>query len=227
MLNKQKYAIIVAGGSGKRMGADIPKQFIEVAKLPILMHTLQCFYRYDESIKLILVLPENQHEYWDGLISKFTFEIKHTIVSGGSERFHSVKNGLTEVLPNGLVAVHDGVRPLVSAATIKACFDEAKKTGASIPVIPATESIRKVVGNTNTAVIRSEYYMVQTPQIFASDTLLSAYKQAFSKEFTDDASVVESNGNKITLVDGNPENIKITRPMDLVFAEALLSKNTI
>ncbi|MBI9067168.1 MAG: 2-C-methyl-D-erythritol 4-phosphate cytidylyltransferase [Salinivirgaceae bacterium] len=219
---EQKYAIIVAGGSGKRMGAEIPKQFIELAGKPILMHTLEAFYKYDYKISLVLVLPKSQHKYWNQLIQKHSFTIKHTVVRGGVERFYSVKNGLDAILNNGWVAVHDGVRPLVSQDTISRCFDEAINGKNVIPVMALNESIRKIKNGESKAVNRNNYFLVQTPQVFSVDTLKKAYKQDYACAFTDDASVVENMGYKITTVDGNPENIKITRPMDLKIAEVLL-----
>lgn len=222
MEDEQKYVIIVAGGSGKRMGSDLPKQFIEVAGKPILMHTIEQFYRYASSITIILVLPEDQHNYWNELLIKYNFNISHTVVCGGKERFHSVKNGMTKCSEQGLIAVHDGVRPLVSQSTIRQCFAAASKQKAVVPAIPANESIRKVVDGKNTALDRSQYYMIQTPQVFNSKLLYKAYEQDFSPLFTDDASVVEAMGQTVTLVEGNAENIKITRPMDLKIAEVLL-----
>lgn len=224
MVNKQKYVIIVAGGSGKRMGMDLPKQFIEVAGKPILMHTLEQFHCYDHSLQLILVLPKDQHSYWKELSERYNFSIKHIIATGGKERFHSVKNGLSHCAANGLIAVHDGVRPLVSKKTIADCFNMAEKNLAAVPVIPANESIRQVINEENRAVNRKEFYMVQTPQVFDSKILHKAYEQKFSTHFTDDASVVEALGNKVHLVDGNVENIKITRPMDIRIAELLLQE---
>lgn len=221
---KQRYAIIVAGGSGKRMGKDIPKQFIEVAGKPILMHTIKRFVEADTTIQLILVLPDNQHEYWNELIKKYNFTIKHKLTRGGDERFYSVLNGLQNVPLNSIVAIHDGVRPLVSAKTIIDCFSTAEEKGAVIPVISATESIRKVDGDKNSAVNRSDYFMVQTPQVFKSEILIEAYKQVYNSSFTDDASVVEKFGHSIHLVEGNVENIKITRPVDLKIAEVLLKE---
>ena len=220
---KQRYAIIVAGGSGKRMQKDIPKQFIVVAGKPILMHTIERFAEVDSTIQIVLVLPDDQHEYWNGLVNKFNFPIKHKLAKGGEERFYSVLNGLQNVPLNSIVAVHDGVRPLVSVNTISDCYNVAEEKGAVIPVIPATESIRKVDGDRNTAVNRSNYFMVQTPQVFQSELLIAAYKQEYNSYFTDDASVVEKAGNAIHLVEGNVENIKITRPMDLKIANILLN----
>ena len=222
MTIKQKYAIIVAGGSGKRMGKQIPKQFIEVAGKPILMHTIERFAEADAGIQLVLVLPHNQHDYWNELIKKYNFTIQHKLAKGGAERFNSVLNGLQHIPSNAIVAIHDGVRPLVSVDTIHNCFNSAIENGAVIPVIPATESIRRVEDSKNIAVNRSNYFMVQTPQVFQSGILIKAYKQEYNSNFTDDASVVEKAGYSICLVEGNEENIKITRPMDLKIAEVLL-----
>lgn len=222
MKDKQKYVIMVAGGSGKRMGREIPKQFIEIAGKPILMHTLQRFYDTDASIVLIVILPESQHQKWNELIEKFNFTIKHLVTKGGAERFYSVLNGLKKIKPNSIVAIHDGVRPLVSKETIKICFETATEKGSAIPVIPVTESLRKVKNKESMAVNRNNYFTVQTPQIFRSEIILESYKQEYDCNFTDDASVVEKANFKINLVDGNAENIKITRPIDLKIAELLL-----
>ena len=226
MTIKQRYAIIVAGGSGKRMGNELPKQFIEIAGKPILMHTMERFVEAGTDIQIVLILPDNQHSYWKKLIEKFNFNIKHKFAAGGVERFNSVLNGLQYVPANAIVAVHDGVRPLVSVNTINKCYTSAVEKGAVIPVVPATESIRKAEGLGNIAVNRSEYFMVQTPQVFQSNILLKAYKQKYNSSFTDDASVVEKAGYSICLVDGNEENIKITRPMDLRIAEVLLTTDS-
>lgn len=223
-MSKQKYVIIVAGGSGKRMGSEVPKQFIEVAGMPVLMHTIQRFYDFDNSVKIVVVLPEDQHALWGDLIHRYGFKIYHQVTKGGKERFDSVKNGLSVINEESLIAVHDGVRPLVSPETIQRCFNEAESKDAAIPVMPAVESIRMETEAGSIAVDRSKYFMVQTPQVFESEVLKKAYCQSFSNTFTDDASVVESLGYKIAMVEGNSENIKVTRPLDLVIAEALLTK---
>lgn len=220
----EKSIIITAGGIGKRMASSIPKQFMNLNGRPILMYTIECFYHYDREVEIILVLPENQIDYWKKLCTDFNFEIKHQIVLGGSERFHSVKNGLAKA--NGaLIAVHDAVRPLVSNEVIESCFDMAGVHGAAIPVIEVVESIRKIEGEESTNVNRSDYKLVQTPQIFQKDILLQAYNQPFVTRFTDDASVVEANGQRIHLISGNEENIKITRPFDLQIASLYLIKH--
>lgn len=215
--------IIVAGGQGLRMGYDLPKQFIPVQGKPILMHTLECFHHWDNSASLVIVLPEEHHSYWNMLIKELNCTIPHQIVNGGETRFHSVKNGLGLLNTCDLIGVHDGVRPFVSPNVIDACFKKAEIHGAVIPVIPLIETIRKRDKTGNYAVNRSDYCIVQTPQVFRSDWLAEAYRQSYATGFTDDASVVESTGKIIHLVTGNKENIKITTPLDLVIAEQLLS----
>ena len=219
---KSKTVIIVAGGTGKRMQADIPKQFIELKSKPILMHTIEVFVKYDHHINIIVVLPENQMAVWKQMCKKYNFNIAHQMVAGGVTRFDSVKNGLELAPDEGLVAVHDGVRPLVSVQTIHRCFEMAERTGAAIPVIDIVESIRKVEENDNEAVDRNLYKAVQTPQVFEAQILKAAYRQDYVPAFTDDASVVEAFGHKISIVEGNKENIKITTPLDLGIGELFL-----
>lgn len=219
---KQKIAIIVAGGKGERMNADIPKQFLEIHGKPILMHTLDVFHRFDTSMQLVLVLPAVQIEFWKELCKKHGFTLPHRIIEGGNARFYSVKNGLEAVNEPALVAVHDGVRPLVSIETIRRCFEVAEKLNAAIPVVDLVDSIRQITNNTSKSVDRSAYKLVQTPQIFDAALLKKAYEQEFSSLFTDDASVVEALGEKIQLVEGNRENIKITTEFDLKIAETLM-----
>ena len=222
-MTRTKIAIIVAGGKGTRMQADIPKQFIEIHGKPVLMHTLEAFHRYDDSIQLILVLPASQLNAWKKLCLKHAFLLPHQIVSGGETRYNSVLNGLAQIKTPALIAVHDGVRPFVSNGTIKRCFDEAEKHGSAIPVIDIVDSIRQITKTGSQSVDRTNYKLVQTPQVFDSEILKKAYEQDFSALFTDDASVVEALGLKITLVEGNRENIKITTAFDLVLAETVLS----
>jgi 2-C-methyl-D-erythritol 4-phosphate cytidylyltransferase len=222
-----KYAIIVAGGKGERMGVSTPKQFLELAGKPILMHTLEKFKQTIPTIKIILALPENQINFWEELCYKYEFvNTPHQIVKGGETRFHSVQNALKLVKEKSIVAIHDGVRPLVSSQTITNCFNEAETKGNAIPVIDVIESLRHVPkqDNTNKAVARSCYKLVQTPQCFTSETILKAYQQEFDIAFTDDASVVEKLGETIHLVEGNRENIKITTQEDIIIAEALITK---
>ena len=217
-----KTVIIVAGGKGERMNADIPKQFLVFSEKPILMHTIEAFYRYDEQISIIVVLPSAQIDFWKELCRKHHFAVSHQIVEGGETRFHSVQNGLNVADENSLIAVHDGVRPLVSAETISRCFQNAEKYKAVVPVIDLVDSIRYADENENRACDRSKYKLVQTPQVFNGNLLKAAYKQNFSPSFTDDASVVEAAGVKIHLVEGNRENIKITTAFDLKLAEVMM-----
>ncbi len=218
-MKKAKFAVIVAGGKGLRMQTDISKQFIEIQGKPILMHTIEAFSHYDSSVQIIVVLPTTQIEFWAELCNKHGFRLPHQVVVGSESRFHSVKNGLEEIKIPALVAVHDGVRPLVSTETISRCFDKAEKYGAAIPVVDLVESIRQITINGSHSVDRSAYKLVQTPQVFDAEMLIKAYKQEFSPFFTDDASVVEAIGKEIHLVEGNCENIKITTTFDLVMAE--------
>jgi 2-C-methyl-D-erythritol 4-phosphate cytidylyltransferase len=218
-----KAVIIVAGGSGKRMGAAIPKQFLLLANKPVLQHTLLAFFQFDSKINIILVLPEDHISHWKALCEKYQFELPHQIAIGGNERFDSVKNGLQLLNGEQLVGVHDGVRPLISSDTIGRCFEEAHQNGAAVPCVPVSDTLRKVNGTQSHWVNRAEYVRVQTPQCFRTEILMEAYNQPFSKDFTDDASVVERTGHPVSLVQGNEENIKITGPADLVIAEALLA----
>ncbi|HLP06148.1 MAG TPA: 2-C-methyl-D-erythritol 4-phosphate cytidylyltransferase [Paludibacter sp.] len=217
-----KVALIVAGGKGLRMNAQIPKQFIEIQGKPILMHTLLAFHRYDPDMKLVLVLPASQIGYWQKLCDIYHFDIIHKIVAGGETRFESVKNGLRAVSEPSLVAVHDGVRPLASSGTIARCFGKAAETGAAIPVTEPVDSLRQISAGGSHSVDRDLYRLVQTPQVFDATLLKKAYGQPYSPLFTDDASVVEALGTSIHLVDGNRENIKITTEPDLKLASIFL-----
>jgi 2-C-methyl-D-erythritol 4-phosphate cytidylyltransferase len=221
-MNKPKIAIIVAGGKGERMNADIPKQFLEIQGKPILMRTLDVFHKFDASMQLILVLPAFQIDFWENLCKKHNFTLPHQIVEGGNARFYSVKNGLETVEVPALVAIHDGVRPLVSHQTISRCFEAAEKFDAAIPVVELFDSIRQLTKDGSQSVDRNAFKLVQTPQIFDAELLKKAYKQDFSPLFTDDASVVEAMGAKVELVEGNRENIKITTEFDLKIAETLI-----
>lgn len=215
------YAIIVAGGKGLRMGSPLPKQFIVVGGRPVLMHTIARFREALPGVRVILVLPEEQQEYWAGLCRHYGFGADCLVAGGGETRFHSVRNGLA-LVPDGaqgVVGVHDGVRPFASVATIRACYDAARRSGAAIPVTPVVETLRHIGGHT---VPRADYRLVQTPQAFGAQLLKRAYDRPYCDAFTDDASVVEAAGHEVTLVDGNRENIKITTPFDLAIAETLL-----
>lgn len=215
--------IITAGGIGKRMGASIPKQFIELNGLPVLMHTIQRFYNANPSFEIIVVLPDAHIQFWKELIDKHLFRVKHQIVEGGKERFFSIKNGLKHATGE-LIGVHDGVRPFVSLEVIEKTYQAAKTNGAAIPVVNLKESVRQIDQNNSLAVDRTKFKIVQTPQCFRADIIQKSYLQPYSSQFTDDASVVELSGHQISLVDGNDENIKITTPMDLKLAEVLCNK---
>lgn len=217
------YALIMAGGTGKRIGSDIPKQFIELAGKPVLMHTMQLFADFDNRIEIILVLPEDQIEQWKQLCHKHDFKILHRIAKGGSERFYSVKNGLDHIDTDGIVFIHDGVRPLVSHETLKRCLDLALLKGNALPVLPVSESVRFTDQDGSKAVDRNKVKLIQTPQTFRVSQIKEAYKQPYNAEFTDDASVLENSGYFIYLTEGNRENIKITWPADLVWVEAVLN----
>ncbi len=223
-----KFAIIVAGGTGKRMNTETPKQFLPLNEKPILMHTLQLFNDYDTSIMIILVLPKGQIDYWRGLIKKHDFRVPHVIAEGGKTRFHSVKKGLKMITEKeGIVGVHDGVRPLVSYKTLKNCFETALQYGNAIPVVPAVESVRyQEPDKSNKALERDKVKLVQTPQLFDLYKLQKAYKQDYNLMFTDDASVYERLiPESLNLVEGNRENIKITTPQDLEIAKLFLKRN--
>jgi|WetSurMetagenome_2_1015567.scaffolds.fasta_scaffold31725_3 2-C-methyl-D-erythritol 4-phosphate cytidylyltransferase len=218
----KKFVLIVAGGNGVRMDARSPKQFLLVAGKPILMQTIMCFFNYDPNAEIVVVLPGQQIETWKNLCQNHSFTIAHRICPGGEKRFYSVKNGLSEIEEEGVVFIHDGVRPLVSNETLDRCFKTALQKGNAIPVVPVTESLRKIEAGKNTSVDRSRYFLVQTPQTFLVKEIKKAYEQEYSPYFTDDASVLEATGKAINLVDGNRENIKITYPHDLVIASSLL-----
>ncbi len=218
------YVIIVAGGTGTRMNNVVPKQFLELQGKPVLMHTIQKFIKAIPEINIVLVLSLQLREEWETLCVKHNFTIPSQLADGGDTRFHSVKNGLELVPENCIVGVHDAARPLVSEQTILKVFETAEQKGNASPTIPLTESIRVIENNNNKAVDRANYFIVQTPQCFQSNLLKKAFLQEYRSTFTDDASVVEAMGEKINLIEGNRENIKITTPQDLIIAEALIKK---
>ena len=220
------YIIIVAGGKGLRMGGDLPKQFLPIGGKPVLMRTIERFREYSDALKIILVLPREQQDYWRQLCAKHHFAVEHTVVDGGATRFHSSQNGVAAVPDNadGVVGIHDGVRPFVSVETIARCFEAARQYGAALPVLPVTDTLRRVTDDGGYNVQRTNYRTVQTPQAFDAQLLKQAFRQTYSDAFTDDASVVEAMGHKVTMVDGNRENIKLTTPFDLIIAEAMLKK---
>ena len=243
------YIIILAGGKGLRMGSDIPKQFLPIGGMPVLMHTLKRFREYSKELKIILVLPKQQQVYWQTLCEEYHFQEDYLIANGGETRFHSIKNGL-QLIPDdaqGLVGVHDGVRPFPSVEVIRNCYETARREGSAIPVIPVVETIRhlevkglrsKVKGQRSEikgqcsmfnvqcskTVPRDEYRLVQTPQVFDIQLHKKAYAQDYRDSFTDDASVVESMGHAVALVEGNRENIKITTPFDCIVAEGIINQ---
>ena len=215
----QIVALLVAGGKGERMNADIPKQFLLLNGTPILMHTLKQFSHFEE---IVLVLPPSQFKYWQELCNTYNFRQKHTLVAGGITRFHSVKNGLEKIADNTIVAIHDGVRPLISTSLINDLVSETKSGIGVIPIIPIKDSIRKVEGENSVHVDRSNLFGVQTPQCFLSTDIQKAYTQDFSNTFTDDASVFEENGGKINTLLGEEKNLKITTQEDLNIASILI-----
>ncbi len=219
------YAVVVAGGKGVRMGADVPKQFLPVGGRPVLMRTLEAFHACDPAIRLVLVLPRAQQDYWRGLCREYGFDIPYILTDGGETRFHSVRNGLA-CLPeeaDGVVGIHDGVRPFVAPEVIRRAYEIARRSGTAVPVVDMVDSVRRTTDaqGGSEAVDRTVYKLVQTPQAFRISLLRRAYRQEYSPAFTDDASVVEATGAKIVLVEGNRENIKITTPFDRRVAEAL------
>lgn len=218
------YIIIVAGGKGLRMGSDVPKQFLPVKGMPVLMRTISRFHECNPSMQIILVLPHHQQQYWHDLCSQYAFGIAHTVVDGGDTRFASSRNGL-DAIPDdvtGTVGIHDGVRPFVAAEVISRCYDAARTHGAAIPVMPVTDTLRRIdSATTGHNVLRTDYRIVQTPQVFDIALLKRAFTQPFREEFTDDASVVEAMGCSVEMVEGNRENIKITTPFGLKIAETL------
>ena len=220
-----RYAILVAGGKGLRMGSDIPKQFLPLRGRPVLMHTIDVFRRTYPDIHIILVLPREQQDYWRQLCGQHDYDVELCVADGGETRFHSVRNGLS-LIPDdarGVVGVHDGVRPFVSPETIRRCFEAAEEYGAVVPVVPVVETVRQVLADGSSMTVdRNAYRLVQTPQTFDIQLLKKAYGQPFDPFFTDDASVVEAMGHPIKLVEGNNENIKLTNPADLKLAEGMV-----
>jgi 2-C-methyl-D-erythritol 4-phosphate cytidylyltransferase len=208
------------------MGGELPKQFVPLQGRPVLMHTLDVFYRWDPAADLILVIPEEQDACWKTLCKELDCTVPHRVVYGGGTRFHSVRNGLNEAGEGGLIAVHDGVRPFVTEEVISSCFAMAETFGAALPVIPVIESVREISGDGSRPFDRNRLRIVQTPQVFRADLLREAYRQPYDERFTDDASVVEAAGHAaIRLVDGNRENIKITTPADLQYAELYCARD--
>jgi len=223
----KKYVIVVAGGSGRRMGGETPKQFLFLGKMPVLMHTLNCFSSVELDVSIILVLPEQFTGLWQDLCTRCHFDVPHQLVTGGEQRGDSVRNGLAVIHDvNALVAVHDGVRPFVSRETIDKAFNLARHHFTAVPAREITDSVRISENGFNRPFDRKQLRTIQTPQCFRLDILRKAYASANSGSYTDDASLVGSLGYNIQLFEGNPENIKITTPFDLLLANALLQQNT-
>ena len=222
-------AIIVAGGSGTRFGAELPKQFLELGGKPILMRSIEAFANSGNCpVDVIVTLPSDQMDLWQRLCDRYGFDVPHRVVPGGETRWHSVKHALDsmgDVNEVDIIAVHDGVRPMVTADVICRTIAAARRDGAAVPVVALNDSVRQVVGEASHALDRSTLRAVQTPQAFDARLLLDAYSLPYQTTFTDDASVVEQLGHPITLVEGDPHNLKITRPMDLALAEYLLNSN--
>ena len=218
----RKFSVIItAGGIGKRMDSALPKQFMPIHDKPILMHTIEKFYHFDPTIQIIITLPVEWKDYWEKLVLETNFKIPHRVINGGKERYHSIKNALKYCFGD-YISIHDGVRPLVSHSTLKNCARIILHHDAIIPIIPLIDSLRKKEGKNSTAVNRSEYMLVQTPQCFKAEVIKKAYNQPYHTKITDDASLVEQAGYKITTVEGNPENIKITNQSDLKYASLFL-----
>jgi len=218
------YVLITAGGQGKRIAALFPKQFIPIAGKPLLMRTIEIFKDYNPKFKIVLVIPEEHVHLWKDLCTEFDFQIEHQIVRGGNERFHSVQNGLHHIPHDSLVLIHDGVRPLVRPDTIERVIKTSQEKGNAIPCVVPTQTVRQVLeSGSNKHLNRTELRLVQTPQGFHSNLIKEAYNQVFDPKFTDDASVLESLGHQINIVEGNYSNIKVTHSADIKLVEALLT----
>lgn len=221
----ERYVVIVAGGKGLRMQSELPKQFMLLLDLPVLMHTIERFVLAFEDIHIVLVLPADHIPFWKGLCVQMDFSIDHEIATGGETRFDSVKNGLDLCPAKGIVGIHDGVRPLVTPELIQLCYNEAEAHGSALPVMPMSQSIRKVENGHHHAVSREGLMAVQTPQCFDLALLKPCYEQPFDPAFTDDATVFEAAGHAVHLVAGEATNLKITTPDDLKIAEAILASS--
>jgi 2-C-methyl-D-erythritol 4-phosphate cytidylyltransferase len=224
MTKTSRYAIIVAGGSGIRMGSGLPKQFLPLGGTPVLMHTISCFASASFSAKIIVSMLSEYHDTWKTYCQENGFHVEHKLVAGGETRWHSVKNALDTISGDGLVAVHDGVRPFPGEALTEVCFVQAEKSGSAVPGLPVSESVRRKEGEKSVSVNREGLFLIQTPQVFDAVKLKKAYELPYSILFTDDASVMEAAGFEVTLVPGEEENIKITTPLDLERAEWIFQK---
>ena len=218
----KKYAVIVAGGSGTRMGNAIPKQFLLLKGKPVLWYTIDSFLRAYEDMNIILVLPKDHVKKGEKIINQLNAETRIVIVEGGTTRFDSVKLGLQKITDEAVVFVHDGVRCLISVPLIRRCYSQAIEKGSAIPAVAATDSIRIVRNGSHYVNERQEVRIVQTPQTFLSKIILPAFEQSYQDSFTDEATVVEANGSTVFLTEGEYDNIKITRPIDLLVAERII-----
>jgi 2-C-methyl-D-erythritol 4-phosphate cytidylyltransferase len=223
MNNIKKYAVIVAGGKGTRMGTDVPKQFLPLLGIPLMCHAVQAFASAIPDIRIILVLPEDQLGSAQTVLRSYMGKIEVATIAGGNTRFHSVLNGLSLVPDEeGIVFVHDGARPLIAEELIIRCYKQALEKGSAIPAIRAAESMRLIINDDSKALDRDKVRIIQTPQTFKTNIILPAFKQAYNTSFTDEASVVEAYGTSVHLIEGMTENIKVTRSQDMIIAEALL-----
>lgn len=222
----KKYAVIVAGGSGQRMGAPVPKQFLELQGKPLLWHTLNCFLSAYDDMQVILVLPPAYVEQGTALVSSVESKERVEITAGGDTRFQSVRNGLARVGRPAIIFVHDGVRCLVTKELVHRCYEQALEKGSAVPAVAATDSIRIETENGHVVADRTKIRLIQTPQTFRSDLLLPAFELPYDPSFTDEATVVEASGKTVFLVEGDHQNIKITRPEDLLLAERILASRT-
>jgi 2-C-methyl-D-erythritol 4-phosphate cytidylyltransferase len=220
----KKSVIITAGGLGKRMGSDLPKQFLVLGGKPVLIHTLELFFKYDPKIEIILTLPNDWRGYWETVIDKYFCRVPHIVVNGGKERYHSIQNALNRC-SGSFIAVHDGVRPFVSFETLDRCFSALNQHEAVVPVLKLKESLRQTNETLTNAVDRSNYRLVHTPQCFQAEILRKAYEQDYNARVTDDACLVEELGYKIQLVESNEENLKLTTPFDFLIAETIFQRS--
>lgn len=218
----EQYVLIVAGGKGERIHSSLPKQFLELAGKPMLFHTIEAFTDSIQEREFVVVLPSGLLNEWDNLCFQYNFQVRCTVVEGGPKRFYSVKSGLKQVPDDALVAIHDAARPFVSKETIDLCFKAASRKGNAVPSVELSQSVREVSGALNKTIDRNRLRLIQTPQVFHSTLIKKAYRQSFRERFNDDATVLESIGYQINLVEGNAENFKITTPSDLEIARILL-----
>jgi 2-C-methyl-D-erythritol 4-phosphate cytidylyltransferase len=220
-----RSVVIVAGGTGSRMQSEIPKQFLEILGKPVIVWTIEKFISFDSQMQIVVVLPESHMLFWQDIIVKYPQISLAITTSGGISRFHSVMNGLSCVNSDNLVGIHDAVRPLVSIETLERCYEEAQKKGSAIPVIPVEDSLRTISKTESSILDRSSVVRIQTPQVFPAEKIINAYTKCLDPKKTDDASVYESYYGQINLVEGNKENLKITFPADIKYAEMLLRDN--